>query len=188
MHEQYSLTWPSKTQDFFPYSTSAYAYWTGYYTSRPTQKRFERDGNHFLQVAKQLTALGGLTAVNYNNNLDKLRHAMGVMQHHDAITGTERQHVAQDYDRLLSDALATAQWNTQAALQKFTNLTNGEFASCLLQNISVCEFTRMGAKNIVVTLYNPLSDTVLQYVRIPAKNESHVVKDEFGKLLTETEQ
>lgn len=34
-----------------------------------------------------------------------LKQAMGVMQHHDAITGTEKQHVANDYHRLLHKAV-----------------------------------------------------------------------------------
>lgn len=42
------------------------------------------------------------------DGLDPLREAMGVMQHHDAITGTEKQHVADDYARIISEALDAA--------------------------------------------------------------------------------
>lgn len=31
------------------------------------------------------------------SDVDVLRRAMGTMQHHDAVTGTEKQHVAEDY-------------------------------------------------------------------------------------------
>lgn len=34
-------------------------------------------------------------------NLLTMKDAMGIMQHHDAVTGTEKQHVAEDYARLL---------------------------------------------------------------------------------------
>jgi lysosomal alpha-mannosidase len=40
--------------------------------------------------------------------LDGLREAMGIMQHHDAITGTEKQHVSDDYARTLAKALEDA--------------------------------------------------------------------------------
>ncbi|CAG2066048.1 unnamed protein product [Timema podura] len=43
-------TWSVKEDDFFPYASEPYSYWTGYFTSRPTQKRFERTGNNLLQV------------------------------------------------------------------------------------------------------------------------------------------
>lgn len=41
---------PIKTDDFFPYATSEHNYWTGYYSSRPTSKRYDKYANNFLQV------------------------------------------------------------------------------------------------------------------------------------------
>lgn len=76
-------------------------FWTGYYTSRSTLKYYERQGNNLLQVAKQLAVKSN---VPQKDDLNLLREAMGVLQHHDAVTGTEKQHVAEDYARLLSHA------------------------------------------------------------------------------------
>lgn len=45
------MSWPVKSDDFFPYASDPHAFWTGYFTSRPTIKRFERVGNNFLQVS-----------------------------------------------------------------------------------------------------------------------------------------
>ncbi len=42
--------WGIKYDDFFPYSSKRHAFWTGYYTSRPTLKGYERMSNQFLQV------------------------------------------------------------------------------------------------------------------------------------------
>jgi hypothetical protein len=46
--------WSSKTDDFFPYASVPFQYWTGYYTSRPALKRYERYANNILQVTRQL--------------------------------------------------------------------------------------------------------------------------------------
>lgn len=37
----------------------------------------------------------------YKGDISVMKEAMAVMQHHDAVTGTEKQHVADDYARLL---------------------------------------------------------------------------------------
>ena len=37
----------------------------------------------------------------YKGDISVMKEAMAVMQHHDAVTGTEKQHVADDYVRLL---------------------------------------------------------------------------------------
>ena len=44
------LNYTTKQDDFFPYGSDYQTYWTGYFTSRPTIKYFERLGNNFLQV------------------------------------------------------------------------------------------------------------------------------------------
>ena len=35
---------------------------------------------------------------------DKYTDTLGVLQHHDAVTGTEKQHVADDYMRMANEA------------------------------------------------------------------------------------
>ncbi|XP_052852729.1 lysosomal alpha-mannosidase-like [Drosophila gunungcola] len=176
-------SYPNKTLDFFPYGSDTNSFWTGYYTSRPTQKRFEREGNHILQVAKQLSAFAELSSPQQKEDLEYLRQIMGVMQHHDAITGTEKQAVSDDYDRLLYDAIVGGVNTARDALRKLTNLPNGEFESCLQLNISECAFTKDSADNVVVTLYNPLAHTTSQYVRVPVKNEIYQVTDEKGRVV-----
>lgn len=36
--------------DFLPYASDPWAYWTGFYTSRPAQKYYIRKSSNFLQV------------------------------------------------------------------------------------------------------------------------------------------
>ncbi|XP_041674563.1 lysosomal alpha-mannosidase-like [Drosophila eugracilis] len=176
-------SYPNKTLDFFPYGSDSNSFWTGYYTSRPTQKRFERDGNHILQVAKQLSAFAKLSSTQQKEDLEYLRHIMGVMQHHDAITGTEKQHVSDDYDRLLYDAIVGGVNTARDALQVLNIVPDGEFESCLQVNISECAYTKDGADNVVVTVYNPLAHTTKQYVRVPVKNENYQVTDDKGRVV-----
>ncbi|XP_023214227.1 lysosomal alpha-mannosidase-like, partial [Centruroides sculpturatus] len=98
---QANLTWPTFTEDFFPYASDPDAYWTGYYSSKPAIKRFTRYSNGFLQACKQIITLSNITE-DYSYNLQK---AMGVMQHHDAVTGTEKDYVAKDYAAMLSEGI-----------------------------------------------------------------------------------
>lgn len=78
----------------FPYADSPHAYWTGYFTTRPASKGFIRAASAYLQVARHAGVLCGAVG-----GADRLEAAVSLTQHHDAITGTERQHVANDYHR-----------------------------------------------------------------------------------------
>lgn len=51
-----------------------------------------------------MSVLGGLP----HGTLFNLESAMGYMQHHDAITGTEKTHVEKDYHRTLTKSVNEA--------------------------------------------------------------------------------
>ncbi|XP_069699538.1 lysosomal alpha-mannosidase-like [Periplaneta americana] len=179
------LTYTTKQDDFFPYASDSSSYWTGYFTSRPTTKYFERLGNNFLQVAKQLEAMTQLGQVEASS-IDSLREAMGVMQHHDAITGTEKQHVAEDYMRILTNAFEDARGSAEKSLNQLISQdasNNVQVFNCLELNVSSCDVTENQEK-FVVTVYNPLSHEINHFVRLPVLSATYTVQGPDGALQT----
>ena len=77
----------------------------GYFTSRATSKGWIREATAYLQAARQLEVLTGAAPPTDKTsaqsqgspNTDSLEEAVSLLQHHDAITGTEKQHVTDDY-------------------------------------------------------------------------------------------
>lgn len=81
------MSWTVKEDDFFPYASDPYAYWTGnmvrvyalqnwkynytigYFTSRPALKFYARKMNSLLQICKQVEMMGEV------NKLHKLQLA-----------------------------------------------------------------------------------------------------------------
>ncbi|KAJ3663686.1 hypothetical protein Zmor_007917 [Zophobas morio] len=167
-----------KTDDFFPYASKDHSFWTGYFSSRPTAKRFERVGNNILQSAKQLTTFSRIKGNDDDVSINKLRMAMGVWQHHDAITGTEKQAVADDYTLMLDEAIK----DTEKPLSKIVSglLVKDDSASvdlnlvnCLRANMSICDNSKKD--RFVVAIQNPLSKNVSHYVRLPVDNENYKI-------------
>ncbi|KAK9117707.1 hypothetical protein Sjap_016654 [Stephania japonica] len=93
-------SWPLKTDDFFPYADRINAYWTGYFTSRPALKRYVRTMSAYYLAGRQLEFFQGRNKL--RPNTDTLADALAIAQHHDAVSGTEKQHVANDYAKRLS--------------------------------------------------------------------------------------
>lgn len=98
--------YPLKTDDFMPYGDNEHSYWTGYFTSRPAFKGFVRDFSRYLQTAKKHLAELKIRrdSVYISDHSGKVEHAifqmemaLGIFQHHDAITGTAKQRVNDDY-------------------------------------------------------------------------------------------
>jgi len=81
----------------FPYADTNEEYWTGYFTSRANAKIFVRNGQALLHAGSDLFLKRiihkGATDSEIQTYLDAkqtLLEEMGIMQHHDAITGTAR--------------------------------------------------------------------------------------------------
>ena len=75
-------TWPTKSDDFFPYAHRPHSFWTGYFTSRSALKNFVRRSCNILQVARHLAVLSGYLNQDDANSIKTLEEAMGVLQHH----------------------------------------------------------------------------------------------------------
>lgn len=43
-----NVVWPTKTDDFFPYSDNPNGFWAGFYTSRVAEKGMVRDANRYI--------------------------------------------------------------------------------------------------------------------------------------------
>lgn len=97
-------TWPTKYDDMFPYSSGNIEYWTGYYTSRANAKSEVRRGSSAQHASNKFYSdsiidqkVGQNLAEEIIAAKDTMMDAMGVYQHHDAVSGTARQDVANDY-------------------------------------------------------------------------------------------
>uniref|UniRef100_A0A671NL22 Alpha-mannosidase n=1 Tax=Sinocyclocheilus anshuiensis TaxID=1608454 RepID=A0A671NL22_9TELE len=179
-----NLTWPLKTDDFFPYADDAHDFWTGYFTSRPALKLYERLSNSRLQTCNQLEVLGGPKSKSGpfgEGDSDTMSKAMGVAQHHDAVSGTEKQHVAYDYAR----RLATGWAHCEVLVRNSLAVLSGSEAPrvfCENLNISVCPLTESSHK-FSMNVYNPLGRTVSWPVRLPVNGSVYSVTDANGRAV-----
>ncbi|CAG2107571.1 unnamed protein product [Medioppia subpectinata] len=174
-------TFTTKSDDFFPYANRPHAYWTGYFTSRPALKRYEKVGNNFLQTCKQLDVLS------LGKNDDKvtpLREWMGVMQHHDAVTGTEKQHVSDNYALKLYKTIEKCQSVVNSSLNTLIGKSDVKLNQlfCNQLNVSACAVTE-GTDNLAVTIYNPFGHNVTHLVRLPVTSKAYKVLNPKGNAI-----
>ncbi|XP_011083026.1 probable alpha-mannosidase At5g13980 [Sesamum indicum] len=185
-------SWPLKTDDYFPYADRINAYWTGYFTSRPAIKGYVRMMSGYYLAARQLEFFRGRSKS--GPTTDSLADALAIAQHHDAVTGTEKQHVANDYAKRLSIGYKESEGVVAASLGCLTQSSPSSgckrpvnFNQCPLLNISYCpasEIDLSPGKKLVVLVYNSLGWKRTGVVRIPVINDNITVKDSTGKLIT----
>eukprot|EP00998_Keelungia_sp_KM082_P012717 NODE_90_length_2706_cov_70.163242_g86_i0.p1 GENE.NODE_90_length_2706_cov_70.163242_g86_i0~~NODE_90_length_2706_cov_70.163242_g86_i0.p1 ORF type:complete len:876 (-),score=216.77 NODE_90_length_2706_cov_70.163242_g86_i0:77-2323(-) len=165
--------------DYMPLQDEPGAFWSGFFTSRPTLKRFVFVANKLLQTARQIAAVAGVAS--NGGMFDSLQAAIGLGVHHDAITGTEKQHVAFDYAKRLAAGIGDTVQATAKTLQTVSNSTL-PWKHCLLLNQSMCDSTadvgNVGAKDVRVLVWNPKSQAQSVVTRIPIGGLAVSVIDE----------
>ncbi len=111
---------------------------------------------------------------------------MGVMQHHDAVTGTAKQAVTFDYiqrlargfsecERVANDAtgeVMTATGSAGAPVQQF----------CRTLNLTECAVSE-NSDRFVLTVYNPLIRPVGRFIRLPVLAPGYDVVSPSGERL-----
>jgi lysosomal alpha-mannosidase len=188
---QANLTWTTKTDEFQPYGSDPHSYWTGFFTSRPAIKYYERFSNNFLQACQQMSSFSRFhsnpqlpNATNEEAAIDVLREAMGLMNNHAEIPGIDQQHVAYDIALRLSKGLTQCEGVINQSYKRLlphSNKTNTpDQVFCRDLNISACPITET-SKNIAVTVYNPIARTRQHTVRLPWTGNTFKIIGPDGK-------
>lgn len=173
-------TWSTKNDDFFPYADFDNGYWAGYFVSRTGFKRLERVASSFLMAARQVesyrTSDTEIEDCKCMQPLYELDDALGVAQHHDALSGTAKQHVANDYAKRVSAGVSMAA-SYVAKKMKQLILEEGsvdeylhDFGYCQLLNETTCEISEYASRNandLYIVVYNALASARSTIVSIP---------------------
>jgi alpha-mannosidase len=141
-----------KQDDFFPYSDCPDCFWTGYFTSRTGLKRQERVASSFLMAARQIESLidytGKTDPIQCTAGFRELEDALGVVQHHDGVSGTAKQHVANDYAKRVQGGINRVEKCTARKFKRLFFGVNaskslGDLSHCQLLNETICEVSQV---------------------------------------------
>eukprot|EP01127_Copromyxa_protea_P013827 TRINITY_DN3754_c0_g1_i1.p1 TRINITY_DN3754_c0_g1~~TRINITY_DN3754_c0_g1_i1.p1 ORF type:complete len:973 (-),score=199.97 TRINITY_DN3754_c0_g1_i1:23-2626(-) len=173
-----NISWTVKTDDFFPYADCPNCYWTGYFTSRPALKRNVRVQSGYLNAARQMESLTG----GDGTGTAKLQEAVALAQHHDAVSGTSKQHVAYDYAQRMGAGRASAENTVNQAFSTFVGGDKPSFTQCASLNETFCELTQ-NSNYFAVVAYNPLGRTRTELIKLPIAHPNYEVYDINGNTV-----
>jgi alpha-mannosidase len=185
----HNIEWPVKFDDLFPYSDNPNAYWTGYFSSRANDKEYIRRASSSFHAQNFLYSKSVLEDTSPTSNILQTKYdfmdVMGIEQHHDAVSGTGRQRIANDYAWRISKVMDEAAPLYSQMIEKEVNLLSG-FASnqtwsqCSVTNSTfldcpIAEFSNSTDFQMTVAVQNP-SSIDLKVSKIPVPHGNFTVE------------
>merc|ERR1719189_3554607 len=140
-----------KLRNFFN-KNSSYGLNILYSTPSCALKGMIRQANSLLQAAKQVHSR--MPAGQGDAEMQLAKRAVAVNQHHDAVTGTAKQHVTDDYALRLHTGMEACRNVMAEGLRADLGTSCDLSHHCPLLNISQCAFTE-SRSSFTVLVYNP---------------------------------
>ena len=111
------------------------------------------------------------------------KRAVAVNQHHDAVTGTAKQHVTDDYALRLHTGMEGCRKVMADGLRVDLGTSCDLSHHCPLLNISQCAFTE-SRSSFTVLVYNPQAKEVSTFLRLPVESDHKFsVRDSSGNVV-----
>ena len=96
--------------DFFPYADNEHCYWTGYFSSRANLKGLIKQLGLYINIINKMLFQIFFDTEKMKKNKKTIEQAikcvyyarenLGVLQHHDAVTGTSKEKTNKDYENM----------------------------------------------------------------------------------------
>jgi lysosomal alpha-mannosidase len=154
--------WPNtyKNQDFFPYADDANSYWTGYVTSRPFLKGLVRETGNYLTSSSRFifdymlkNKMKSSSVFNgFIDNLFYIRENHAICQHHDAVAGTAKEEVSEDYEFRLNSSIEKSKDSLKSIIKDVASeLKDKDLKICISSPVSNIQCQSDLIRNITVS-------------------------------------
>jgi hypothetical protein len=188
-----NVAWPTKYDDMFPYASGDHDWWTGYFSSRANAKGYVRRASHNLHASGQIYTEKVLDQSAKEEDIDAalmahytLSDDLGVLQHHDAVSGTAKQQVADDYNKKLFTGMNqnNAVYNKfigQKVEKEMAHKSNETWTQCFRSNSTYLDcpisayYNESAPYTMSVAVQNP-STVDLQEAKIAVPHGKYDVK------------
>eukprot|EP00347_Sterkiella_histriomuscorum_P016349 403353533 len=183
---QADISFPTRYDDMFPYQSEQDNFWTGFYSSRaPLKKQIKEGSALFHSTLRHLSyqAISLKTNQDTINNIkaatDKMFDAMGLLQHHDAVTGTNPPHVNENYAWKLSKGKSQLQSLLLERAQLMGidvgNVNSTQWSMCTLTNTSYLDCPNKSYKNSTfLVLANNPSTHSRYYIKVKTPHNKFI--------------